>query len=170
MRFSQIDRILEVEPGESLTAIRVLALSEEYLKDHFPRFPVMPGVLMVEAVFQAAMFLVRMDEEFEHSMVVLEEAKNLKFQGFVQPGDQLMIHVQVQSREGNSHKFRVRGEVLGRTAVSGSITIGCFNLADRHLADQATDDHMRQQFRRHCRLLFNQLPVPQQSGSENKLT
>ena len=64
MRFSQIDRILEMQPGERLTAVKTLSLSEEYLKDHFPRFPVLPGVLMLEAAFQAAMYLVRYQEDF----------------------------------------------------------------------------------------------------------
>ncbi|MFN9913857.1 MAG: beta-hydroxyacyl-ACP dehydratase, partial [Pirellulaceae bacterium] len=54
MKFRQIDRILEVVPGERLGAIRTLRADEEYLKDHFPLFPVMPGGLMLEALYQAA--------------------------------------------------------------------------------------------------------------------
>ncbi len=161
MRFSQIDRILEIEPGESLTAVKTLALSEEYLKDHFPRFPVLPGVLMLEAAFQAAMYLVRIKEDFEHSMVVLEEAKNLKFQGFVQPGDRLIIKVKKKGGDEKSLRFRIDGEIEGRTAVSGFITIGLFNLADRGLADIATDNHMRSEFRKNSRLLFNQVSTKQ---------
>jgi len=152
-------------PGKMLTSVKTLALSEEYLKDHFPRFPVMPGVLMLESVFQAAMYLVRIDEDFAHSMVVLEEAKNVKFQGFVQPGDRLILKVQVKSRDENSFRFRVDGEIEGRTAVSGFITIGCFNLADRGLADIATDNHMRSEFRKNGRLLFNQLSEKQTQKS-----
>ena len=97
MRFSQIDKILEVKKGESITAVKGLALSEEYLKDHFPRFPVMPGVLMLEAVFQAAMFLVRYTDDFQYGVVSLVEAKNLKFQDFVQPGDQLIVSAEYHS-------------------------------------------------------------------------
>ena len=92
MRFSQIDKILELKKGESITAVKGLSLSEEYLKDHFPRFPVMPGVLMLEVVFQAAMFLVRYTDDFQYGVVSLVEAKNLKFQDFVQPGDQLIVN------------------------------------------------------------------------------
>jgi 3-hydroxyacyl-[acyl-carrier-protein] dehydratase len=47
MRFTLIDRVLAVDPGKSITAIKALSLAEEYLGDHFPRFPVMPGVLML---------------------------------------------------------------------------------------------------------------------------
>ena len=50
MRFNLIDRITELNEGQSITAVKGLSLAEEYLKDHFPRFPVMPGVLMLEAM------------------------------------------------------------------------------------------------------------------------
>ncbi|MFM7737804.1 MAG: beta-hydroxyacyl-ACP dehydratase, partial [Planctomycetota bacterium] len=56
MRFAQIDRIVSLIPGDSVRAVKGLALSEEYLQDHFPRFPVMPGVLMLEAIFQASAY------------------------------------------------------------------------------------------------------------------
>lgn len=160
MRFSQIDRILAYEPGVSLTATRTLALSEEYLKDHFPRFPVMPGVLMLEAAFQAAMYLVRLTDDFAYSMVVLDDARNLKFQGFVQPGDQLLINVEWygrQERDRNIVKLKVNGEVGGKSAVSGWLLVRSYDLAETGQADPATDRHMRQQFRKSSRLLFNQL-------------
>ena len=50
MRFSLIDRITDIKPNESITAVKALTLAEEYLADHFPAFPVLPGVLMVEAI------------------------------------------------------------------------------------------------------------------------
>ncbi len=160
MRFSQIDRIVAFEPGVSLTATKTLSLSEEYLKDHFPRFPVMPGVLMLEATFQAAMYLVRLTDDFAHAMVVLDDARNLKFQGFVQPGDQLLINVEWygrQERDRNIVKLKVSGEIGGKTAMSGWLLIRSYDLADTHQADPATDRHMRQEFRKSSRLLFNQL-------------
>ena len=54
MRFTLLDRIVEVEPGKSITAVKAVSLSEEYLADHFPRFPVLPGVFMLEAMTQAS--------------------------------------------------------------------------------------------------------------------
>ena len=94
MRFTQLDRILTLNKGESIEACRCLALSESYLADHFPRFPVMPGVLMLEALYQASMWLVLISEDFEKSYVALRETKSMKFKGFVQPGDTLDVPMQ----------------------------------------------------------------------------
>ena len=76
MRFCQIDRIRELVPGQRLVAVKGLTLAEDYLKDHFPRFPVMPGVLMLETMNQAAMWLIYASEGFENSIVRLQQAKN----------------------------------------------------------------------------------------------
>ena len=85
IQFSQLDKIIEIEAGERITAVKYLSGKEEYLQDHFPRFPVMPGVLMLEAMFQASSWLVRYTDQFSHSTVELREAKNIKFQNFVTP-------------------------------------------------------------------------------------
>ena len=53
MRFTLLDRVVAIEPGKSITAIKTVSLAEEYLADHFPRFPVLPGVFMLEALTQA---------------------------------------------------------------------------------------------------------------------
>ncbi len=135
MRFSQIDRITDLQPGESITAIRGLSLSENYLKDHFPRFPVMPGVLMLESLFQASMWLIRVTDEFEHSVVALRDTKGIKFQGFVQPGDQLKVTATIKSRHGSLTKLKVAGTVNGVNAVSGRLTIDSYNLVERGLGD-----------------------------------
>ncbi|MFN9344328.1 MAG: 3-hydroxyacyl-ACP dehydratase FabZ family protein [Planctomycetota bacterium] len=157
MRFAQIDRILSLTPGDSVRAVKGLALSEEYLQDHFPRFPVMPGVLMLEAIFQAAACLVRTTDEFKHSMVSLVEARNLKFQGFVQPGDQLVVTAKWHSEQGSQVKLKVEGTIDDRTAVSGWILVEKYNLADRGAASTATDQYLVREFKRKYRLLFNPL-------------
>ena len=64
MRFLLIDRITELEPQKSITAVKNLSLAEEYLADHFPGFPVMPGVLMLETLVQAGGWLIRHSEDF----------------------------------------------------------------------------------------------------------
>ena len=59
MRFTLLDRITELEPGVKITAVKNLTMAEEYLADHFPQFPVMPGVLMLQAMTEAGAWLVR---------------------------------------------------------------------------------------------------------------
>src|ERR1700744_4567225 len=97
MRFLLIDRITELEPQKSLVAIKNLSLAEEYLADHFPGFPVMPGVLMLEALTQAGAWLIRETEDFAHSIILLKTARTIKYGSFVEPGRQLRLQVDVQS-------------------------------------------------------------------------
>jgi 3-hydroxyacyl-[acyl-carrier-protein] dehydratase len=157
MRFSQLDRITALELGKSITAVKCLSLSESYLQDHFPRFPVMPGVLMVEAMFQASMWLVRASERFEKSTVVLREAKSLKFQGFVQPGDSLVVNCEIKSMDGSEVNLKVAGEINGRAATSGRMVVESYNLVEKFRLDSAIDDYRRFQFRLKFRQLCNQL-------------
>ncbi len=109
MRFVLIDRILDVQPGRSrlagsntfsspgpsLVAVKNLSLAEEYLSDHFPGFPVMPGVLMLEALTQAGAWLIREMEDFAHSIIILKQAKTIKYGSFVEPGRQLELRVEL---------------------------------------------------------------------------
>ena len=157
MRFSQLDRIIALEVGKSISAVKCLSLSEEYLQDHFPRFPVMPGVLMLESLFQASMWLVRSTHEFKYSSVVLRESKSLKFQGFVQPGDSLEVTAEIKSTSESLTSLKVRGTVNGNPATSGRIVVDTFNLADRENVDPAIDKYMNHQFRKTFRQLCNQL-------------
>ena len=68
MRFTLIDHIVTLEADTEITAVKTLSMAEEYLADHFPHFPVMPGVLMLEALTQSAAWLIRVSEDFAHSM------------------------------------------------------------------------------------------------------
>ena len=86
MRFTLVDRILEVEPGRKIRAVKNLTLGEEYLSDHFPTFPVMPGVLMLQTLVEAGSWLLRLTEDFRHSVITLREAKNVKYGHFMSRG------------------------------------------------------------------------------------
>ena len=157
MRFTQLDRITSLEKGKSIAAVRCLALSEEYLRDHFPRFPVMPGVLMLEAMFQASSWLVRASNDFAHSSVVLKETRSLKFQGFVAPGDSLAVEAEIKSiKENGLYNMKVSGSINGELATSGRMIIDTYNLADREGVDPAIDAYMNHE----KRLLFRRLCDP----------
>ncbi|MGI9517084.1 MAG: 3-hydroxyacyl-ACP dehydratase FabZ family protein [Pirellulaceae bacterium] len=145
MRFSQLDRITELVPGERLVAVKSLTLAEEYLQDHFPRFPVMPGVLMMEAMFQASMWLVHATDGFTRSTVVLKEAKQVKFNDFVEPGSQLRVTSTWTKTDNQLVMLQTQGEIDDRIAVRARLTLDHFNQADRGLAAESVDDYLIQE-------------------------
>jgi 3-hydroxyacyl-[acyl-carrier-protein] dehydratase len=147
MRFSLLDRIDELQPDERIAAVKTLSLAEEYLADHFPRFPVMPGVLMLEAMTQAGAWLVRASEDFQHSMVVLKEAKNVKYGQFVAPGQTLHVSAEIVSQTDEETTVKARGTVDGRTTVSGRLVLERYNLADRAPSHAASDEIVRREMR-----------------------
>ena len=81
----------------------------------------------------------------------------MKFSGFVQPGDQLVLNAKIKSVDGSLTKLKVVGSVDDTPRTSGLVTIDSYNLADRGLGAQATDDYMKQKFRMTYRLLCDQL-------------
>ena len=87
--------VCSLQPGVSITTVKCLSLAEEYLADHFPRFPVMPGVLMVQAMTEAGALLVSASEDFAHSIVTLEEDANVRFADFVEPGSVLTVKAEI---------------------------------------------------------------------------
>jgi len=148
MRFTLLDRVLEVEPGKSITAIKTVSLAEEYLGDHFPRFPVLPGVLMLEAMTQAAAWTIRLGEDFAHSIVVLREARNVKYGDFVEPGRVLTVTAEVQSHDGQLTKVKASGSVGDRTSLTARLVLERYNLADRIPYGDAVDARVRAEMRK----------------------
>src|SRR5580704_3510429 len=142
MRFSLVDRILEVEPGRSIRVAKNLTLGEEYLADHFPTFPVMPGVLMLQAMVEAGAWLLRVTDEFRYSVIVLREAKNVKYGTFMQPGGCMYIAVELQERNGNLATLKGKGEFEGNQTVSARVVLEQYNLKDRNPGLQATDERI----------------------------
>ncbi len=153
MRFTLIDRITSIEPGKSISAVKNLSLSEEYLADHFPGFPVMPGVLMVEAMVQTGAWYMRQQEDFAYSMVLLKSAKAVKFLSFVAPGRTLQVTAEVQDWRDGECTFKGSGTVDGVSAVSARLTLERFNLADRNVRLKESDETQI----RSARELFAQL-------------
>lgn len=147
MRFCLLDRILELEPGVRITAIKRLRPEEDYLKDHFPRFPVMPGVLMLEAMYQAGAWLVKQSEGFAHSMVVLREARNIKYSDFVTPGRELLVSAEILKQDESLTTLKAQGTIDGNIAVNGRLILERYNLADRRPSRAHTDSYLRNEHR-----------------------
>lgn len=124
MRFRQIDGILELVPGERIVATRTLRADEDYLRDHFPLFPVMPGVLMLEALYQASCFLIRATDDFECAILPMLEARNVKFADFVEPGDTLEIRAEIVKNDADRVTVKATGTKGESTSVSARLIIG----------------------------------------------
>lgn len=155
MRFSQIDRITELHAGQSVTAIKVLTLAEEYLADHFPRFPVMPGVLMLEAMYQASAWLVRYSEDFAHAAVLLRETRNAKFSNFVLPGQVLVVQAHIVKQDETTTSIKAEASVADKTAVTARLVLERYNLSDRFPSRAATDALAIRTLRRQFELLYS---------------
>jgi 3-hydroxyacyl-[acyl-carrier-protein] dehydratase len=147
MRLKLLDRIVDLKPGVSITAVKGLTLSEDYLADHFPLFPVMPGVFMLEAMTQAAAWLVRATEDFRHSMIVLREARNVKYADFVAPGQTLTVSAEIITHTERETKLKVQGVVDGKLNVSARLVVGRYNLGDTNPACASADAHVIRQMR-----------------------
>jgi 3-hydroxyacyl-[acyl-carrier-protein] dehydratase len=118
-----IDRIISYERGKALRAVKALSLCEDYLADHFPEFPIMPGVLMLESLIQAGGWLLRLSDDVPDALYVLQQARTVRYGSFVKPGDELHVEVSIRKREGDLSTFKGRGTVAGKNAVTGGFTL-----------------------------------------------
>jgi 3-hydroxyacyl-[acyl-carrier-protein] dehydratase len=154
MRFWLLDTIRTYEPNVTLTATKSVALSEEYLGDHFPEFPVLPGVFMLEAATQAGAWLLRLSEDFAHSIISLREARNVKYADFVQPGQTLEVTVSILKNDDRLTTMKMEGLLHGRPALSGRIILERYNLAEREPHQHDIDEQLKLHFRRLQKLLL----------------
>lgn len=148
MRFWLLDTIEEVVPNERLVAVKNVSYSEEYLQDHFPEFPVLPGVFMLEAATQAAAWLLRLSDNMAHSVIALKEAKNIKYGGFVSPGQSLRVEVSVVKKEDRLATFKVSGTIGEKSSLSGRIVLERYNLAETDPAHADIDSRLVTYFRK----------------------
>lgn len=122
--FLMVDRILEVEPGKSIRALKNVTYNEPQFQGHFPHRPVMPGVLMLEALAQTAAVLafatldVELDKDSVYYFVGID---NARFKRPIEPGDQVILDVELDRNRGGIFKFKTRASVDGETAVEAEI-------------------------------------------------
>ena len=122
--FLLVDRVVELTPGESIVAYKNVTVNEPFFNGHFPDHPVMPGVLVVEAMAQAAGILgfKTMDKTPQDgSIYYFVGADNLRFKRPVVPGDRLQLEALVLSEKRGIWKFQVKATVEGETVSSATI-------------------------------------------------
>lgn len=156
MKFVLIDKIVSLKTGERLTAVKGVSLAEEYLADHFPTFPVLPGVLLLEGLIESAGWLVRRTENFAHSMVLLSEARNVKYRSFLAPGSQVEYTVEARTIEENVSSFSGYGTVEGQKIVEARFGLRHFNLAERSAAMAPVDAQIVEEMKKRYELLSQQ--------------
>jgi 3-hydroxyacyl-[acyl-carrier-protein] dehydratase len=105
MKFGLVDNIIELTPGERIVTVKAVSLAEEYLADHFPTFPVLPGVLMLQALVESATWLIREATDFAPSLILLREAKNVTYKSFVKPGNLLRLEVSCRRMSEDDSDF-----------------------------------------------------------------
>lgn len=145
VKFNLLDKI-ELLTESRIVAIKQVSLAEEYLADHFPTFPVLPGVMMLEAVTQAAAWLIHHRTDFAYSMVVLKEARNVKYGNFVAPGNLLRLDVELTKPTDSGGVFKAIGTVPNSQspAISAKIELAAFTLVQKQPGMAALDEKLRE--------------------------
>lgn len=113
--FLMIDRVEDVIAGESAVGIKNVTINEPFFQGHFPSEPVMPGVLIIEAMAQTSAVLVvhTLGKEFEGKLVYFMSVDSARFRKPVTPGDRIHIHVAKDRNRGNVWKFKAEAKVDG---------------------------------------------------------
>jgi len=122
--FLLIDRVLAFEPWKSLSALKNVTINEHFFTGHFPGQPVMPGVLILEALAQAAgIILLKSDPSltFEKNLFLLAAVDNARFKRIVIPGDQLLLNIELVRNRQEIYKFYCEAIVDGEVACSANI-------------------------------------------------
>lgn len=157
MKYRQIDRITSLVPGKKLTAERMLRADEEYLLDHFPRFPVMPGVMMLESLHQAAVWLIKTGNNFQSPLVLLREVRSVKFGDFLAPGETLEITAESIKEDGNRTTVKATARKQGRVTVTARLILESCGSGDPH--GLGTDEDVRRRSEKQFRELFGDVAM-----------
>ena len=122
--FLMIDRLVDVVPDESATGIKNVSIGEAFFQGHFPRRPIMPGVLIIEAMAQTSAVLVveTLGPASAGKLVYFMSLENCRFRRPVVPGDRLLVHVTRKQHRGSVWKFMARAKVEGQPVAEAAYT------------------------------------------------
>lgn len=127
MRFELIDRVLDRQE-DSLTGIKAVTAAEEYLGDHFPGFPVLPGVMMLESLVQAGRLFVAGQEDPPDLPLVVTQVRNVRYGNMVRPGQALKVQVTLRKQDDGAYEFQGIGTVDEIVAVQGRFRLEPLNM------------------------------------------
>jgi 3-hydroxyacyl-[acyl-carrier-protein] dehydratase/UDP-3-O-[3-hydroxymyristoyl] N-acetylglucosamine deacetylase/3-hydroxyacyl-[acyl-carrier-protein] dehydratase len=120
--FLLVDRVLSMEPGKSIAALKNVTYNEPYFQGHFPEIRIMPGLLIVEAIAQAGGILIyHTVPNPETKLVLLAKIENTKFRKPVVPGDQLRLEAHLLKLKGKFLQLEGRALVEGEVVVEGNL-------------------------------------------------
>src|SRR5881275_2528346 len=120
--FLLIDEVVELEPGERVVAREKVRPGEGYLKGHFPGRPVMPGVLIVEAMAQTVAVAVLSEEENRGKIAFFGGIDDVRFKRIVEPGDEIELECRLERVRGPIGKGKATAKVDGKLAARGTLT------------------------------------------------
>ena len=112
--FLLVDRVVAIEPGKWIHAYKNVSINEPYFSGHFPQRPVMPGVLMIEALAQAAAIKTAGEKPTPNSLFFFAGIDEARFKKPVMPGDQLHLHVEIERHMRGVWKFKAEARVDGQ--------------------------------------------------------
>jgi len=116
-----VDRVIEYAAGKKIVGIRNVTSTEDCFRDHFPLKPLLPGVIIMKSLISAAQLLIEpilAANGLDHKKAVLQQAKKVKFKKFVQPGDQLLLEVSLESFHPQSSTIKARALIQDKVAAT----------------------------------------------------
>lgn len=119
--FQMVERVLDVVPGESVTALKNVSVNEPYFMGHFPDAPIMPGVLVIESAAQACSLAIEADGTDESTIYVLLKVKDFKFVKPIIPGDTMIINCKKTMGSAGLYSFAVTISVNDKVSAKGEL-------------------------------------------------
>lgn len=148
MRFILVDRIVSLVPGSTIVAARAVSPDEDYFRDHFPGFPVVPGVLLTEMMAQTAGKCLDAERR-PRGKAMLAKILSASFRQWVRPGDDLLIHASITANDERYASADCRVEVAGRAVAQAKLFFSFLpvdNLAGA-FRDHVLEDFLAEQSR-----------------------